>query len=193
MHKGYKFRIYPNEEQRILFDKTFGCVRFIYNQMLSDKITHYKLTGEMLYCYPSQYKAEYPWLKEVDSLALVGAYNALDSAYRNFFNGKSVGFPKFKSKKNSQNTYTTNCVNRNIRIEGKHIVLPKAGKVRITQHRSIPFGYKLKSVTVSQSPSGKYYAAILFEYPGFPKNYSVVSMEASKHESISCCFLVISE
>ncbi|MEG0959508.1 MAG: helix-turn-helix domain-containing protein, partial [Erysipelotrichaceae bacterium] len=75
MNKAYKFRIYPNTEQQILFAKTFGCVRFVYNRMLSDKINHYEKTKENLYCYPSQYKSEFEWLKEVDSLALVGAYN----------------------------------------------------------------------------------------------------------------------
>ncbi|MEG0094233.1 MAG: helix-turn-helix domain-containing protein, partial [Erysipelotrichaceae bacterium] len=115
MNKAYKFRIYPNTEQQILFAKTFGCVRFVYNRMLSDKINHYEKTKENLYCYPSQYKSEFEWLKEVDSLALVGAYNNLKSAYNNFFRDKKIGFPKFKSKKNHHLSYTTNCVNGNIR------------------------------------------------------------------------------
>ncbi|MBQ9574801.1 MAG: helix-turn-helix domain-containing protein, partial [Synergistaceae bacterium] len=73
MNKAYKFRIYPNKEQRIAFAKTFGCVRFIYNRMLSDKIVYYKETGKTLQTTPAQYKTEFEWLKEVDSLALSNA------------------------------------------------------------------------------------------------------------------------
>ena len=73
MNKAYKFRIYPNEIQRILFAKTFGCVRFIYNKMLEDKIEYYNQTKEKLNNTPAQYKAEFEWLKEVDSLALANA------------------------------------------------------------------------------------------------------------------------
>ena len=164
MNKAYKFRIHPNADQRVMFAKTFGCVRFIYNKMLGDKIAHYNETQQDLGCYPSQYKVEFPFLKEVDSLALVGAQNNLKAAYKNFFNNKSVGFPKFKSKRNSRKSYTTNCINGNIKLLYGYIVLPKIGGVRIKQHRQIPVHYTLKSVTVSQSPSGKYYASILFEY-----------------------------
>ena len=77
MNKAYKFRIYPNEEQRILFAKTFGCVRFIYNKMLEDKIEYYNQTKEKLNNTPAQYKTEFAWLKEVDSLALSNAQIAL--------------------------------------------------------------------------------------------------------------------
>ncbi len=77
--------MYPNEEQREYFAKCFGCTRFIYNQMLEDKIKHYKQTGETLKNTPAQYKYEYPWLKEVDSLALANAQINLEKAYKNFF------------------------------------------------------------------------------------------------------------
>lgn len=164
MNKAYKFRIYPNVEQQELFSKTFGCVRFIYNKMLADKIEHYKNTGERLNNTPAQYKKEFDWLKEVDSLALANAQLNLQKAYDNFFRSKSVGFPKFKSKKSNHRSYTTNCVNGNIKLENGYLTLPKVGKIKVKQHRNIPLDYKLKSVTVSQTPSGKYYASILFEY-----------------------------
>ena len=147
-----------------MFAKTFGCVRFIYNKMLGDKITHYNENQKDLSCYPSQYKAEFPFLKEIDSLALVGAQNNLKTAYKNFFRDKSVGFPKFKSKRNSRKSYTTNCINNNIKLLNGGIILPKIGFVKIKQHREIPDNYTLKSVTVSRTPSDKYYASILFEY-----------------------------
>ena len=68
--KAYKFRLYPNEEQKQLFSKTFGCSRAIWNMMLADKIKHYEDTKETLHNTPAQYKNEFPWLREVDSLAL---------------------------------------------------------------------------------------------------------------------------
>lgn len=164
MNTAFKFRIYPNAAQRTLIAKTFGCVRFVYNKMLGEKIEHYNKTNESLLVTPAKYKSEFPFLKEVDSLALANAQMNLETAYRNFFRDKSIGFPKFKRKKDDRKSYTTNCVRNNIRIEGKYIRLPKLDKVRVKQHRHIPESYKLKSVTISQSASGKYYASVLFEY-----------------------------
>ena len=163
-NKAYKFRIYPNAEQQIMFAKTFGCVRFIYNRMLADKIKYYEETKQKLNNTPAQYKKEFEWLKEVDSLALANAQINLQTAYGNFFRSPKIGFPKFKSKKSNQKSYTTNCVNGNITVEDYYIKLPKIGLVKLKQHRMIPSGYKLKSVTVSQTSSGKYYASVLFEY-----------------------------
>ena len=105
-NKAYKFRIYPTKEQEILFNKTFGCVRFIYNRMLSDKIKHYEETKQKLNNTPAQYKPEFEWLKEVDSLALANAQMNLQTAYNNFFRSPKVGFPKFKSKKKNKNSYS---------------------------------------------------------------------------------------
>lgn len=164
MNKAFKFRIYPNAEQKVLLAKTFGCVRFVYNKLLYDRIQHYQKTGESLNNTPAQYKREFEWLKEVDSLALANAQLNLNRAYKNFFRDKSIGFPRFKSKKSNRKSYTTNHVNGNIKLEEGYIVLPKLKAVKIKQHRCIPEKYKLKSVTVSQTPTGKYYASILFEY-----------------------------
>lgn len=164
MNKAYKFRIYPDAGQRTMLAKTFGCVRFIYNRMLSDKIRHYGETKQKLNNTPAQYKAEFGWLKEVDSLALANAQMNLQTAYNNFFKNPGTGFPKFKSKKSNRKSYTTNCVNGNIVIADGRLKLPKIGFVKLKQHRPIPSGYKLKSVTVSQTPGGEYYASVLFEY-----------------------------
>lgn len=147
-----------------MFAKTFGCVRFIYNRMLSDKINYYRETKKKLNNTPAQYKKEFEWLKEVDSLALANAQINLQVAYNNFFKNPKTGFPKFKSKKANRSSYTTNCVNENISVQDGCIKLPKVGFVKMKQHRSIPENYKLKSVTVSQNPSGKYFVSILFEY-----------------------------
>ena len=164
MNEGYKMRIYPNREQRIKFAKTFGCVRFVYNRMLGEKIEYYKENKKMLSVTPAKYKNEYEWLKEIDSLALANAQLHLQTAYKNFFEQENAGFPKFKSKKDTHCSYTTNYVNGNIEIKDGMIKLPKIGFVKMKQHREIPEGHKLKSVTVSKNPSGKYYISVLFKY-----------------------------
>ena len=163
--KAYKFRLYPNREQEELFQKTFGCCRFLYNHMLSEKIELYEKTGKTKRLTPAKYKKDYPWLKEVDSLALANVQLHLERAYKNFFSRKESGYPKFKSKHRSRQSYTTNVVNGNIRIEEGRLRLPKIGLIKIKCHREIPEDYTLKSVTVSMEASGKYYASLLFEYP----------------------------
>lgn len=162
MIKAFKYRIYPNEEQRAYFAKTFGSTRFVYNRMLSDKIEHYKCTGQTLKNTPAQYKEAFPWLKEVDSLALANAQMNLEKSYRNFFRDRSVGFPKFKSKKNNYRSYTTNNQKGTVTIQNGYIKLPKLkSMVKIMQHRL--FDGLIKSCTISQNPSGKYYVSILVE------------------------------
>ncbi|MCI9612879.1 MAG: transposase [Eubacterium sp.] len=185
MNKAYKFRIYPTLEQRTMLARTFGCVRFIYNRMLSDKIKYYEETKQKLNNTPAQYKKEFEWLKEVDSLALANAQMNLQAAYNNFFRSPKVGFPKFKSKKSNRRSYTTNCVNGNILIENGYIKLPKVGLVKLKQHRLIPSGYKLKSVTVSQTPGGKYYVSVLFAYENQVQQIepqTFIGLDFSMHE-----------
>lgn len=173
MNKAYKFRIYPNVEQQELLAKTFGCVRFIYNKMLADKIEHYKNTGERLNNTPAQYKKEFEWLKEVDSLALANAQLNLQKAYNNFFRSKSVGFPKFKSAKHSRKAYTTNNQRGTISIlDNKYIRLPKIGKVKAVIHRFLDNSWVIKSATVSQESDGKYYVSVLFEFDDIVNNYT---------------------
>ena len=162
MLKAYKYRIYPDAEQMQFFAKCFGCVRFVYNRMLSDRIEHYNLTGKSLNNTPAQYKSEFTWLKEVDSLALANAQMNLNTAYRNFFRDKSTGFPKFKSKKTNNFSYTTNNQKGTVYVENGYIKLPKLkSPVKIRQHRS--FEGVIKSCTISKAPSGKYHISILVE------------------------------
>ena len=156
---AYQYRLYPNKEQQEYFAKCFGCVRFIYNRMLSDKIDYYKETKKKLNNTPAQYKKEFEWLKEVDSLALANAQMNLQTAYNNFFKRPEVGFPKFKSKKKHNYSYTTNNQGGNIYVSDRYIKLPKIGLVRVKKHRD--FKGLIKSVTVSQNPSGKYYVSVL--------------------------------
>ena len=169
MLKAYKYRLYPNKDQRLYLAKTFGCTRLIYNLMLSERIetyNKYKDDKEELkkqkYPTPAKYKVDYEFLKEVDSLALANAQMNLDKAYKNFFRDKSVGFPKFKSKKNNRHSFTTNNQKGTIYIENGYIKIPKLkSMIKVKQHRE--FEGLIKSCTVSQTPSGKYFISILVE------------------------------
>lgn len=191
-NKAYKFRLYPNEEQKIFFAKTFGCVRFVYNHWLDEKIKQYKennITLTYAACAKEMTKfkktEEYAFLREVDSVSLQQSLRHLDTAFQNFFKQPKAGFPKFKSKKRSKNSYSTVCNKNNISISDGYIKLPKVGNVKLTQHRNIPDNYTLKSVTISQTPSGKYYASILFEYENQVKEqepHSFLGLDFSMHE-----------
>lgn len=181
--KAYKFRLYPNKEQAIFFAKTFGCVRKVYNLMLNDRIEGYKEYKESAtkqkYPTPAKYKNEFPFLKEVDSLALANAQMNLDKAYKNFFRDKSIGFPKFKSKKNPVQSYTTNNQKGTVAIvNDKYIKLPKLKSlVRIKLHRQ-PKGL-IKSITITKRYTGKYYISILCEtdIEKLPKTNSNVGID----------------
>ena len=182
--KAYKFRIYPTEEQEIFFAKTFGCVRKVYNLMLNDRKKAYEevkndSSKKMTFPTPAKYKKEFPFLKEVDSLALANAQLHLDKAYKNFFRDKSVGFPRFKSKKNPVQSYTTNNQNGTIAlIDSKFIKVPKLKSlVRIKLHRQ-PKGM-IKSATISRHSSGKYYISLLCkeEISELPKTNSAIGID----------------
>lgn len=168
MNRAYKYRIYPTTEQCVLFAKTFGCCRKVYNLMLSDKIEGYKATGKFPAVTPAKYKKDYPYLKEVDSLALANKQLDLQAAFRNCFSKsrkKNTGFPKFKSAKRSRRSYATNNQKGTIAImDGGFIKLPKAGKVKAVIHRMPGDGWAIKSATVSQKSDGKYYISVLFEF-----------------------------
>ena len=130
---------------------------------VNDKIREYEKTKKMLKHTPAMYKKEYPFLKEVDSLALANVQLHLEKAYKNFFRDPKIGFPRFKSKHHSRNSYTTNVVNGNILVESKRIRLPKLKWIAMKKHREPAEGLCLKSVTVSMEPSGKYFASLLYE------------------------------
>lgn len=169
VHKAYRFRMYPNLSQKTLFSKTFGCVRLVYNHYLDQKKEIYEQTKKSLsysQCAADlvSLKKEKTFLKEVDSICLQQALRHLDMAFSNFFRDSKVGYPRFKSKKNHRESYSTICVNGNIRLEGSHLVLPKVGRVRIRRHRVIPETWLLKSVTVIREATGKYFASILYEH-----------------------------
>ena len=174
INKGYKFRIYPNEEQKIFINKCIGSSRFVYNYYLNKKEELYKsqkslslkdMKKDLLFL-----KAEYPWLKEVDSCALRTSLDDLDRAYLNFYKGS--GHPKSK-KKNGHNSYRTNCIrntykdksyaNIKVDLENKKIKLPKIGSVKIKGYRDLlEFPYKIFNATISKVAS-KYYVSLSVE------------------------------
>jgi putative transposase len=179
MNKAYKIRLYPNNKQKELIDKTIGCARFIYNQMLSERISVYqelKNDKEKLYAYKykteKELKFEFEFLKEVSSYALQQSRIDLDTAYKNFFRrvkqgSKQKGFPKFKSKKKSKNSYRE--INGNyhqkeplILIKDNKIKFPKLGYVKF-KGLSKNFQGIIKSVTIIKNKNNTYEASILVE------------------------------
>lgn len=165
MLKAYKYRLYPTKEQAGLINKTLGCSRFVYNHFLAKRKDYYTTTQQtMTYNQTSsqltQLKNELPWLKEVDSIALQQSLRNLDAAFKNFFE-KRAGFPRFKSKHDNRLSYRTQNINNNIDIADNRIKLPKIGLVKYANSRN--FDGKISSVTVSKTPSGKYYISILVD------------------------------
>lgn len=167
-NRAIKYRAYPTTKQSVMFAKTFGCCRKVYNLMLSDKIEGYKAAGEFPTVTPAKYKNNYPYLREVDSLALANKQMDLQEAFRNTFSKsrkKKNGFPKFKSAKHSRKSYTTNNQKGTVAIiDNKCIKLPKIGKVKAVIHRVPDDSWTIKSATVSQESDGKYYISVLFEF-----------------------------
>ena len=174
MNKAIKYRLYPTTEQAVMFAKTFGCCRKVYNLMLSDKIESYKSTGKFTSVTPAKYKEDYPYLKEVDSLALANAQLNLQGAFKNCFSKsrkKKNGFPKYKSGKHSRKSYTTNNQHGTVALIDNGIRLPKIGCVKAVIHRKPDDSWLIKSATVSQDSDGKYYVSMLFEFENPVKTY----------------------
>lgn len=179
----YKFLLQPNEEQKTLINKTIGCARKMYNLILNAHINSYEdyktsvknIPKEDRPKYkiptitPKQFKVlpEYSYLNEVDALALANAQLHVETAYKNFFKGNAK-FPRFKGKKNSKLSYTTNCVNNSIRFTYKDnniigIQLPKLGVVKLKAHRQVIKDSIIKNVTITHKPSCKYEISITTE------------------------------
>ena len=166
MLRAYKYRIYPTDEQKVLFAKTFGCCRFVYNWALNLRIETYRSDKrtvpykEMQDCMVNELKAEHDWLKEVNSQSLLYSLRNLDTAYTNFFrNTRAVGFPKFKSRKSRQSFLCPqHC---RVDFERGTITVPKAKDIPAVLHRK--FRGAVKTVTVSMTPAGRYFASVLVD------------------------------
>ncbi len=164
-----KARLYPTPEQAELFEKTFGCCRYIWNRMLADQQRFYLETDAHFIPTPAKYKKEAPFLKEVDNQALIQEHNRLAQAFRVFFkNPQAFGHPNFKRKKDDKDSFTAcNHVFESgptIYITRDGIRMTKAGIVKAKFPRRPRNGWNLKRVTVEKKRSGKYYACILYEY-----------------------------
>lgn len=167
MEKSYKFRIYPNKEQEILIQKTFGSTRYVFNHYLAQRIEQYKEVGKAPTRFEqdkqlTELKQELIWLREVDATALQSSLQNLDTAYQNFFRrikqGGKPGFPKFKSKRDKHKSYKSKKVGGNITVLDKHVKLPKLGLVKCSVSKRVEG--RILSATVSQNPSGKYFVSI---------------------------------
>ncbi|MFZ3579100.1 IS200/IS605 family element RNA-guided endonuclease TnpB [Virgibacillus sp. DJP39] len=164
-HRAYKFRIYPNQNQAILINKTIGCSRFVFNHFLTKWNATYRNTGKGLtYTICSsqlpQLKKELDWLKEVDSIAIQSSVKNLANSYSRFFK-KQTNAPRFKSKNNKVQSYTTKYTNDNIAIVGNKMKLPKLGLVKFAKSREVEG--RILNVTIRRNPSGKYFVSILVE------------------------------
>ena len=193
MNKAYKFRIYPNKIQEQLIQKTFGCCRFVYNHYLAKRIGKYQedkstlnynaCSGEL-----KTLKQQYEWLKEVDSISIQSSLKDLDAAYQNFFRrvkqgDSKVGFPEFKSKKNSRKSYKTKMTNGNIQVLDKYMKLPKLGLVKCRVSKKIEG--RILSATISQNPSGKYFVSVCCTdvvIPQFQKAGAVIGIDLGLRE-----------
>ncbi|MFC6605363.1 IS200/IS605 family element RNA-guided endonuclease TnpB [Ectobacillus funiculus] len=169
VNKAYKFRLYPNEEQTVLIAKTIGCSRFVFNRFLSQWNETYQKTGKGLtYSACSaeltQLKKELTWLKEVDSHSLQSSLKNLADSFDRFFK-KQNSAPRFKSKKNKVQSYTTNIEKKNqlpeVSIAGNRMKLPKLGWVRFANSREVQG--RILNATVRRTPSGKYFVSLLVE------------------------------
>lgn len=165
IHKSYKFRIYPNKEQEILISKTIGCSRFVFNYFLAKWNEIYKETGKGL-SYKTcsselpNLKKDFRWLKEVDSIAIQSSVKNLAEAFSRFFK-KQNDAPRFKSKRNKVQSYTTKHTNGNIVIVGNKVKLPKLGLVRFAKSREVEG--RILNATIRRNHSGKYFVSLLVE------------------------------
>lgn len=180
-NKAYVYAIYPNKEQAELCQKTFGCCRFVYNQMLSVQQERYKNGEKHLsklsannYC-TQHLKKDFLFLKEVDKYALTNSIFHLANGFDRFFK-KQSGYPKYKNKHKAKKTYTTNFTNNNVVIGDDYVKLPKLGKVKAKIHRKPNEDWKLKSATITQNRDDTYQVSILFEYEAKELYAPVTSM-----------------
>jgi len=191
--KAFKFRLYPDDNQKIILEKTFGSCRFVYNNYLTKRIELYKTEQKsMNYNACSAdltiLKKEKEWLKEIDKFALQNSLKDLEQAYQNFFRevkkgNKDQGFPKFKSKHNHEYSYRTSLTNNNIRIEGNLIKLPKLGLVKFAKSREIQG--RILNCTITKTCSGKYFVSVCctdVEIERFENNSNIIGIDLGLKE-----------
>lgn len=184
VNRAIKYRIHPSEEQMTQLLQTFGCVRKVFNAAIELQEGLYAAKmGSMSKMDLNNHvnrvmKEDAPYLKEVDKFALTNAVYHVAAGYKNFFEGRAK-HPRFKSRKDSKQSYTTNWTNGNIKVippekkgtvRGK-VKLPKLGLVDAVIHRVPPEDWVIKSATVSMNNSGQYFVSVLFAYEQEPTPY----------------------
>lgn len=187
MFKAFKYRLYPTAPQAEKINQNIGCARFVYNQLLDDRIKVYKETKQKSKKTYSVLKEEQVFLKNADSRALKHAQANLDEAYDKFFKEPNTGFPKFKNKHKCRWSYTTDNNRDAIRFDGNRLKLPKVGYVKVVEHR-LHEG-RIITATISHERSGEYYASVLceFEQPEpLPVTEKVVGIDLGLHDIIVC-------
>ena len=187
-NKAIVYAIYPNTSQDEQCQKTFGCCRFVDNQMLTVQQTRYQKKEKHLsktsannYCN-QHLKKEFPFLREVDKFALTNAIYHLEDGYERFFKHLG-GFPKYKNKHRARKSYTTNVTNGNIAVGENYVKLPKLGKVKAKIHRRAKENWILKAATVSQNCDGSYQVSVLYEY-----EEKILTQVPSSETTIGLCY-----
>ena len=167
--RGFVYRLKPTDKQMNLINQTFGCVRKMWNTLLFERKSIYELFGKYpelhnshKYVNPKHIKEYFPYMYDVDSQSLTTAWLNLKNAYSNFFN-QSHQEPRYKSRHNDIQSYTTHAINNNIRLEGSYLKLPKLGFVKIRLHRPLPKGSIIKAATIKRE-AGKYYVSLRVKY-----------------------------
>ena len=192
MEKTFEYRIYPNNAQKVLLQKTFGCCRYVFNKVLAMRQEEYKQNkktngiNHYITQIPTWKKTDSPWLAEVDSMALQQSLRDLDKAYKNFFRSPGkIGFPRFKSKHNHRQSYRTNVISV---LDTKHIKLPKVGVVKA--RISCPIEGRILSATVKQVPTGKYFVTVCcadVPSPSIPEgSIEMLGIDAGIHDIATC-------
>ena len=187
MFNAFKYRLYPTAPQAEKINRNIGCARFVYNQLLDDRIKVYKERKQKSKKTYSVLKEEHEFLKQADSRALKNAQAHLDEAYNKFFKEPSKGFPKFKAKHKSRWSYTTDNNNNAIHFKGNRLQLPKVGAVKVVQHRDIEG--RIITATISHERSGEYYASVLCEIEqpeALPITEKKVGIDLGLHNLIVC-------
>lgn len=167
MNKSYKFRLYPNKQQEELIQKTFGCVRFVYNYYLKEKTNIYQSTKKNFSYYDcckhlTHLKHELTWLYDAPNPALQSSLRDLDETFKYYFirlhKGEKTSYPKFRTKRTHRQSYRVTNTGKSIEVFSKHIKLPKLGKVKCSVSKKV-LG-RIINATLSQNESGKYYISI---------------------------------
>ena len=187
MFKAFKYRLYPTAPQAEKISQNIGCARFVYNQLLDDRIKVWKETKQRSKNTYSILKEEHEFLKNADSRALKHAQANLDEAYEKFFKEPLAGFPKFKSKHKCRWSYTTDNNNGTVRFDGNRLKLPKVGYVKVVEHRR--HEGRILTATISHERSGEYYASVLCEIEqpeSLPVTDKVVGIDLGLHDIIVC-------